>query len=296
MTARSDDARAWFAEDLRVTCNLTAPRLVEALASVPRERFLGPGPWRFWSEALMQVLQPSQAHAQLSAQVTDDADPRHVYHNVSIAIDPERNLYNGQPGLIARWLQSLAVAPGERVVHIGCGTGYFTALTAHMVGPSGRVFAIDVDAALADRARTNLRDWPWAEVVRGDGRSALPSDVDVVLVNAGATHVVDEWLDAVREGGRVLVPLTCVMPGMPAGIGKGFVVTARRVGDEWSAAVTSMVAIYSLQGIRDETLGATLGQAMMTGKMGAVTRLRRDAHDASSTCWFHGPTTCLSTS
>ena len=45
---------------------------------------------------------------------TDDADPRHVYHNVAIAIDPARNLYNGQPGLIARWLNALPVGPGER--------------------------------------------------------------------------------------------------------------------------------------------------------------------------------------
>jgi len=276
-------ARAWFAEDIRVTCNVRSAAIVEALATIPRERFLGPGPWLFRAETDTS-----------GPRTTDDDHPSRVYHNIAIAIDPERNLYNGQPGLIARWLDHLAIAPGEKVLHIGCGTGYFTAMIAHVVGPGGHVIAFDVDEALADRARANLVDWPWVDVSHGDGRTHLPAHRDVVVVHAGATHVLDEWLDALNDGGRLLVPLTVALPGMPAGIGKGLVLTVRRSGDEWVASFVSMVAIFSLIVGRDEAMSAKLSRAMAAGVMPKVMRLRRDAHEPTSDCWLHGDTTCIS--
>jgi protein-L-isoaspartate(D-aspartate) O-methyltransferase len=277
-----DDIRAWFAEDLGVTMNLQSAPLVAALGKVPRERFLGPGPWQF----VGGDIRPRQ---------TPSADPRHVYHNVSIAIDPARNLYNGQPGLLASWIDGLGVAPGKRVAHIGCATGYFSALMAEVVGPQGHVIAIEVDPDLAARAKANLASWPWARVVQGDGQSNLPGQLDALLVNAGATHILDPWLDAIADGGRLIVPLTSVMPGMPSPLGKGFVMMAQRTGNEWSAKLTSMVAIYSLSSGRDAAMEAKLGQAFMGGKMMTVARLRRDAHEPGPSCWLHGESMCLST-
>jgi protein-L-isoaspartate(D-aspartate) O-methyltransferase len=281
MAHSTADTRQFFADDLRVLCNLRSPRLIEALASVPRERFLPPGPW------LVRGVYDADS------RTTEDANPRSVYHDFAIAVDPARNLYNGQPSLIARWLDGLAIAEGHRVLHIGCGTGYFTAIIGHLVGPTGRVFAIDVDPDLAARARANLADRPWIETAAGDGRSGLPGDVDVVLVHAGATHVLDEWLDASRDGCRLLVPLTAVIPGLPTGIGKGMVLTARRSGDGWTAALSSMVAIYSLVGLRDEARAAALGQVLLSGKGMTVKRVRRDPHEPGPACVLHGATTCL---
>ena len=283
----TDEIRAWFAEDLALTMNLQSPPLVAALARVPRERFLGPGPWQFVGGAL-------SLGAEMRPRQTPSADARHVYHNVSIAIDPARNLYNGQPGLIAAWIEAMGIAPGHRIAHIGCGTGYFTALMADVVGSKGQVIAIEVDPDLAARAKTNLATWPWARVVQGDGQSNLPGQLDALFVNAGATHVLDAWLDAVSDGGRLLVPLTAVVPGMPVPLGKGFVLMAQRKGDDWPAKLTSMVAIYSLVGARDAAMETKLGQAMMGGRMMAVARLRRDAHEPGPTCWLHGETNCLS--
>ena len=54
------------------------------------------------------------------------------------------------------------------------------------------------------------------------------------------------------------------------------------------------VAIYSLKDVRDEKLGAAVGQAMMTGALLKVTRIRRDPHEPSASCAVHGPATCLS--
>jgi protein-L-isoaspartate(D-aspartate) O-methyltransferase len=273
---RVEQAREWLAEELRVVHNLKSPALVQALREVPRERFLGPGPWLLYTEG------------GGGTRPTDSDDPVHVYHNTSLAIDPARQLFNGQPGLVAAWLDALGVQPGERVVHVGTGTGYYTALLAHMTGPGGHVHAVEVDGDLAARARANLRDLPWVEVHQGDGRTALPASADVVLIHAGATHVLDEWLDLLADGGRLLVPLTCAMPALGATLSKGLTLIVGREGGTWRARLTTPVAIYSLVGLRDPERDAALAAALRTGTWMSVTRLRRDAHDAAATCWLHG--------
>ena len=280
------DARRFLAEEIRVSANIRSPLLVDALASIPRERFLPPGPWQI--RGVGDVGGPPRR--------TDDADPRHVYHDVAIALDPERNLYNGQPSLIARWLDELALAPGEHVLHVGCGTGYFTSLIAHIVGPSGRVDAIDVDAELAIRARASLSDQPWVHVRHSNGSTGLPSNVHAIVVHAGATHVVDAWLDALDDGGRLLVPLTVEFPGMPAGIGKGVMLLVTRSDGEWTACIlpSMPVAIYSLKDVRDESLSAKLGHAMTTGALLKIGRIRRDPHEPDASCVVHAAASCLS--
>jgi protein-L-isoaspartate(D-aspartate) O-methyltransferase len=281
MTTAIADARRWFAEDLRVSCNVRSDAVVEAFATVPRERFLGPPPW-----TIRGTMDPA------AYSPAGDA-PSLVYHNVPIALDPSRDLYNGQPGLIARWLQDLAIGPGARVLHVGAGTGYFTAVLGQIVGPAGRVWAVEVDETLAARARVNVADWPWVSVAHGNGVSDLPAAVDVVLIHAGATHVLEPWLDPIVDGGRILVPLTGAMPAMGAHLGKGMTLLATQTGDDWRARVSSMVAIYSLVGARDDAMNAALGAALMTGALTKVTRLRRDPHEPADTCVVHG-TVCLS--
>jgi hypothetical protein len=82
---------------------------------------------------------------------------------------------------------------------------------------------------------------------------------------------------------------------MMANIGKGFVLLVTRARNDWNVRTlpTVPVAIYSMKDVRDEALGAALGQAMMSGRLMMVTRLRRDSHAASETCVVHGATTCL---
>ena len=82
---------------------------------------------------------------------------------------------------------------------------------------------------------------------------------------------------------------------MMANIGKGFTLLVTRAGNDWHVRPlpTIPVAIYSLKDVRDETLGAALGQAVMSGRLMQITRLRRDRHEAGDTCVVHGATTCL---
>ena len=152
--------------------------------------------------------------------------------------------------------------------------------------------AVEVDRELSERARIHLADWPWIDVRHGDGLAHLPAPVDVVVVHAGATHVIDPWLDALADGGRLLVPLTCGMAGM----GRPWqrqVLMARRSGGEWTARVSSFLAIYSLIGVRDAQMESALGRALASHALARATRLRRDVHDATATCLLHGATTCV---
>ena len=139
-------ARRWFAEELRHTAHVRSPAVVEAFATVPREHFAGPGPWR--------VLSPMRG---FDYWTTDDADPRRLCHDILVAIDETRRLNNGQPSLWASLFDQLGLAAGDRVIHVGAGLGYYSAIIAEIVGPGGRVAAIEIDPASPNgRART----WP----------------------------------------------------------------------------------------------------------------------------------------
>ncbi len=115
-----EGARREYAGKIAAAASLRSRRLVEALAAVPREAFLGPGPW--------QIKRADETGHDY--QTTPDDDPRHVYDNVLVALDAERNLNNGEPAFVLRCLDDLDLAPGDRFLHVGCGTGYYTAIAA----------------------------------------------------------------------------------------------------------------------------------------------------------------------
>ena len=183
-------------------------------------------------------------------------------------------------------------------MHVGCGLGYYTAVMAHCVGQTGHVLAFEIDETLAAEAQRNLTAQPWVEVRHGDASQPLDRPIDAILVNAGVTHPLDTWLDALMPGGRMILPLTSEMPATGSTIGKGLVVLLTSNGSAaWPARVLSIVAVYSAAGIRDHAFNDKLGKALMSGptQWRAVTRMRRDAHDASPSCWLHGDTFCFST-
>ncbi|MGY4308058.1 protein-L-isoaspartate O-methyltransferase [Bradyrhizobium sp. USDA 4369] len=142
--------------------------------------------------------------------ITPDDDPRWLYHDVLVAIDPSRKLNNGMPSFWARNFEHLDIARGERVLQVGAGSDYYSAVLAEIVGPSGRVTAVEVDPALAARAHISLKGWPQIQVISGDGRDfhADTSDPDVVIMFVGCTHPAPQWIDGLAENGQLLLPLT----------------------------------------------------------------------------------------
>jgi len=273
-------AREFFAEEIEAICGFKTAGLTAALAAVPRERFLGAGPWTVRGDG--DLLGP--------ARLTADADPRRVYHNLAIAIDPVRQLFNGQPSTLSSWIDGLGLRPGSRALHVGCGTGYYTSVMAQVVGASGLVDAIETDADLASRATEAVREWPWIHVHHGDG-TAHGGPYDAILINAGMSHPRRSWLDALAPSGRMAAPITVAMGH--GTIGKGFVVMITRDPDGFSARVFNMVAIYQAQGIRDEALAMKFAKVMSRGDWMSLRRLRVDAHDEGDLCWMHGPDFCF---
>jgi len=275
--------RRFYAEEISATSNIRNRAVVDALATVPRESFVGKGPWTVRGEADFFGA-PRQ---------TPDADPRHVYHNYAIAIDQARQLFNGAPGLLSMLIDRLELQPGSRAIHVGAGTGYYTAVLAQCVGPTGSVVAFEVDEELASQARNNLASMPWVDVRNADASSSIGERVDGILINAGVTHPLNIWLDALADGGRIVLPLTVAMMGT---IGKGLLVLATRHRDEalFDARVLGFVAIYSAVGIRDESIAQQLGMAMRKNPYPTLKRLRRDPHDEGAGCWLHNDRFCLS--
>jgi protein-L-isoaspartate(D-aspartate) O-methyltransferase len=277
-----DDCRRFYAEEIRFAANVTSPALVEAFARVPREKFLGRGPW--------QIVYPDLARGGTTYATVDD--PRHLYHNVLIAIDASRNLSNGQPGSLAHWINALDLKPGDRVFHLGCGVGYYTAIMTEAVGADGSVVAIEVDAGLASRARDNLASYPNVTVHAGDGAALDPGPCDAMLINAGVTHPHPPWLERLGEGGRMVLPIT-VARGT-TGLGQGVMAKITHERGAFTARILTFVAIYSCSSVRDPELEPVLGKALATGALMNLKSVRRDPHEPSDTCVVHGREVCLS--
>jgi protein-L-isoaspartate(D-aspartate) O-methyltransferase len=286
MTALEQTRRA-FAEEIRVVSHIQSDALIEAFAAVPRENFIGPGPWL--------IPDPdSLPGGKVEYWQTASDDPRFLYHNVPVALDAARTLNNGQPSALALWIDRLSPRAGERVLHVGCGVGYYTAILAHVVGAGGKVTAIELDADLARRAAHNLAHLRQVEVVAGDGTTCVRDDFDVGLVNAGATALIGAWLAHMAPGGRLLVPFTVSLA--PGEMGTGLMLRVERTDDRADAAhFVSGVGIYPCMGARDPNGNARLREMMMKGGWRGVRSVRVDTHEPNEGCTLHLPQACLST-
>jgi protein-L-isoaspartate(D-aspartate) O-methyltransferase len=275
MDTSLEAARRFYAEDLRFLTHMSSSALFQAFATVPRERFVGPGPWRtlglkgYWT--------------------TRDTDPRHVYHNALITLDEAKGINNGQPSLWALVFDLLDVQPGQHVLHLGCGTGYYTAILAELTGPQGHVIAFEIEDGLAERARVALAPWTQVSVVHGDGSRGPFEPADIIVASAGATHPPPAWLAALKPGGKLLFPLT-------PDTGTGAMALLTRLSDvNFKAHLMFGSLFIGFIGARDHKVNAQLSEALNRNQGKSVKSLRRDAHEKDETCWLHGDAWCFST-
>ena len=252
--------------------------MVNAFATVPREQFVGPGPWRIKSP-----MDPAEYWT------TEDDNASHVYHDVLIALDESRGINNGQPSLWAYLFDHLDLMPGERVLHLGCGTGYYTAIIAELVCSAGRITAVDIDETLAERARAALVDWLHVRVINADGAGTSIEQVDAIVASAGATHPLGSWLDALRPGGRLLFPMATFRDGPGA-----MLLVKRSTEEGLTARFLCRAGFIDFQGARDPAISRRLATALTHDRGAAVKSLRRDNHQEDETCWLHGEGWCLS--
>jgi protein-L-isoaspartate(D-aspartate) O-methyltransferase len=149
--------------------------------------------------------------------------PRHLFvsrENAERAYDDEalpslEGQTISQPFMVAIMTQELALRPGLRVLEIGTGTGYQTAILAHLVGPEGEVFTIERFEALAKFARQRLEatDIRNVRYLVGDGSAGWPAgsgpapEFERILVTAGTPAVPPPLLAQLSEGGILVAPV-----------------------------------------------------------------------------------------
>ena len=281
--------RRAYAKQTLAAARVTDQRIEAAYAAVPREDYLGPGPW--------QIMRMLGGYAP-----TPDADPVYVYVDQVVGLVPERWLNNGQPSFHAALLSSAGINEGEHVVHVGCGTGYYTAVMAHLAGATGRVTAIEFDPELATRAGGSLAQFPNVTVIQGDGTVTPFDSADVVYVNAGVTRPMPPWLDGLKEGGRLLFPLTTdynfrnARPGVvdPMRLMKsGAYFRIQRRGAEFDARGIMPTAIIPCESARDPESEAALAAAFEKASWNRVKSLVRGAEVPEERCWLRGDGWCL---
>ena len=118
-----------------------------------------------------------------------------------------------QPYIVALMLEALALSPADRVLEVGTGSGYVTALLAEL---AAQVFSVERHATLADPARELLARMGYVKsghrnvrLVVGDGSQGLAEHApyDAIIVSAGALELPSALVTQLAEGGRMIIPV-----------------------------------------------------------------------------------------
>lgn len=242
--------RRRYAEAVCATGNVTYRPIFDAFAAVPRERFLFAGPWKL-------PLPGSGA-----AEDTPDDDPRHIYVDRLVSLDASKNLNNGVPSFWAGVFEHLKPTAGERAIHAGAGTGYYTAILAHLVGKSGTVLGIEFEPHLAAHAVQAFSGQQNVDVLQGDALTLAHGAADVIVASAGLDAVPLPWVHLLNDRGRLLVPLTAPSARFGDRIGGGGMLLISRTGAAYEARFVGGTFIYHFMGSRSAESGERLAQAL----------------------------------
>jgi protein-L-isoaspartate(D-aspartate) O-methyltransferase len=153
-------------------------------------------------ELVLEALNATPRHI-----FVDEALATRAYENTPLPIGSGQTI--SQPWVVAR-MTELARAGGvlERVLEVGTGCGYQTAVLARI---AGEVYTVERIGALVAKARRNLRALKVKNVrlMHGDGTADLGEDLqfDAIVVTAGTTHVPTGLLKYLKPGGRMVLPL-----------------------------------------------------------------------------------------
>ncbi len=136
----------------------------------------------------------------------DEALMAQAYSDYPLPIGEGQTI--SQPFMVAFMTEALGLRGTERVLEIGTGSGYQTAVVAEL---SGRVYSIERIPSIADRARKTLDSLGYPNIVIKIGDGTLgweeESPFDAILVTAGAPQVPHTYMEQLAEGGRLVIPV-----------------------------------------------------------------------------------------
>ena len=152
-------------------------------------------------ENVIRVMRTVERHCFV------DEEKRHkAYHDSPVATDCSQTI--SQPYMVALMTQLLDLTGEEKVLEIGTGTGYQTAILAEL---SRFVFSIERHSRLAENARSLLgkMDYHNVNIRVGDGTLGLAEEApfDAILVTAGAPSVPHEFIEQLLDYGRLVIPV-----------------------------------------------------------------------------------------
>lgn len=174
--------------------------------------------------AVFSTLRQQMVDSQLSARGIRDERvldamarvPRHefaperyreqAYEDHPLPIGEEQTI--SQPFIVALMLEALRLSPSDKVLEVGTGSGYLTALLAEM---TAQVISIERHAVLADQARAAITKLGYnnVRIITGDGSRGFAESApyDVIVVSAAAPALPPELVAQLAEGGRMIIPV-----------------------------------------------------------------------------------------
>jgi protein-L-isoaspartate(D-aspartate) O-methyltransferase len=173
------DPRARLVERVEGALGGIDPTYARALRDVPREHFVRP------------------------------EDAARAYDDIPLPLDAAEEATISAPHAYVLSFALAELAPGDRLLELGTGSGYGAALAASVVGPEGRVVTIEIDPDLALRAEELLADRPNVSVVLGDGMTDTGSweGVNKIIVTFALLQIPDAWRERLAEGALLVVPV-----------------------------------------------------------------------------------------
>ena len=130
---------------------------------------------------------------------------------LDIPIPIYHGMTTSQPSTIAFMLEKLRPKKGDKVLEIGTGSGYLTALLAVLVGKNGKVFSVEYFPKLKEFAESNLRHYNFKNIklLTGDGKNGLLEEVpfDKIISSAEVKEIPRAWEEQLKIGGSILTPI-----------------------------------------------------------------------------------------
>jgi len=132
-----------------------------------------------------------------------------AYANEALSIGHQQTI--SQPAVVALMLQLLDPRPGQKIMDVGAGSGWQTALLAELVGRRGKVYALEVVPELYEQAKHNLAKYSFSniELICKNARGGLPKSApfDGIIAGASGVAVPTAWKQQLKIGGRIVTPV-----------------------------------------------------------------------------------------